>query len=58
MKFSEKISKKNPPKKAATIPFFFWDFSSKLKVKRVIKIKLGMTLEKWIKKLIWNKDIR
>lgn len=53
----EKISKKNPPRKALIIPEFFLESSKKFKIITVIKIRFGeisATL-KWIKKLAWSR---
>jgi hypothetical protein len=60
MKFSEKISKKNPPIKAEKIPIFFSGFSKT--VIRITAIKTRFKIQpkksppgkilKWIKKLV------
>ncbi len=57
MKFEEKISKKNPPIKPATIPVFFLGFSKTLISKTEIRIKFGTMPQilKWIKKLVCSK---
>lgn len=54
---SEKISKKNPPKKALKIPEFSDGFSKRFIRITEIKMKFGIIPEilKWIKKLVWNK---
>ena len=60
MKFSEKISKKNPPQTPKKIPEFFSGFSKT--VKRITEIKTRFEIQpkkppprktlKWIKKLV------
>jgi len=57
MGFEEKISKKKPPIKPASIPVFFWGFSKTLISKAEIKIKFGTTPQilKSTKKLVCNK---
>jgi hypothetical protein len=59
MKFSEKISKKNPPMKAAPIPILVWGSKT---VMRITAIKMRFRAQprkppsrkilKWMKKLV------
>lgn len=53
----EKMSKKNPPRKALIIPEFFLESSKKFKIITVIKIRFGTmpAILKWIKKLVWSR---
>jgi len=60
MKFSEKISKKNPPMKAKKIPKFFSGLSKTVIRITAIKMRFGVQppkppsrkILKWIKKLV------